>query len=94
VLGKYQNAEDGVEFGFQRYQGQYMPAHKAFLEVNGTANARGLHMVFDDATGIRSVSAESATKADGWYTLDGRKLAGKPTVSGVYVNNGRKVVIK
>jgi hypothetical protein len=50
--------------------------------------------VFDDATGIRSVSAESATKADGWYTLDGRKLAGKPTVSGVYVNNGRKVVIK
>ncbi|MBQ6768844.1 MAG: hypothetical protein IJP46_09325 [Prevotella sp.] len=30
----------------------------------------------------------------GWYTLDGCRLNGKPTTSGIYVNNGRKVVIK
>ena len=97
VLGKYKNAEDGVEFGFQRYQGDYLPAHKAFLEVNGTANARGLHMVFDDATGIRSIDNGQLTidnLAGAWYSLDGRRLSGKPTKSGVYVNNGRKVVIK
>ena len=97
VLGKYQNAEDGVEFGFQRYQGEYMPAHKAFLKVDGAANARGLHMVFDDATGIRSIDNGQLTidnLAGAWYSLDGRRLSGKPTVSGVYVNNGRKVVIK
>jgi hypothetical protein len=29
-----------------------------------------------------------------WYTLDGRRLNGKPTQRGVYVSNGRKVVIK
>ena len=29
-----------------------------------------------------------------WYTLDGRKLIGKPTQKGVYIVNGRKVVIK
>ena len=29
-----------------------------------------------------------------WYTLDGRKLSKKPTASGVYINNGRKTVIK
>jgi hypothetical protein len=29
-----------------------------------------------------------------WYTLDGRKLQGKPTTKGVYINNGRSVVIK
>jgi len=29
-----------------------------------------------------------------WYTLDGRKLNGKPTKPGLYINNGRKVVIK
>ena len=32
--------------------------------------------------------------ADVWYTLDGRKLNGKPTAKGIYVNGGRKVVIK
>ena len=29
-----------------------------------------------------------------WYTLDGRRLSGKPTKSGVYINGGRKVVVK
>ena len=31
---------------------------------------------------------------DGWFTLDGRKLDGKPSAKGVYINNGRKTVIK
>ncbi len=29
-----------------------------------------------------------------WYTLDGRKLSGKPTKAGLYIVNGKKVVIK
>ena len=29
-----------------------------------------------------------------WYTLDGRKLSGKPTTKGLYIHNGRKVVVK
>ena len=29
-----------------------------------------------------------------WYTLDGRRLNGKPTKKGIYINNGRKVVIR
>ena len=31
--------------------------------------------------------------ADSWYSLDGRRLNGKPTQRGVYLNNGKKVVI-
>ena len=30
----------------------------------------------------------------GWYTIDGRRLSGKPTRSGIYIHNGVKVVIK
>ena len=30
----------------------------------------------------------------GWYTLDGVKLSGKPTAKGIYINNGKKIVIK
>ena len=43
-------------------------------------------------TGISTVSTASET--DGWYSLDGRKLDGKPAKKGVYINNGKKVVIR
>ena len=29
-----------------------------------------------------------------WYTTDGRRLPSKPTAKGVYVNNGKKIMIK
>ena len=53
------------------------------LDANGT-------------TVIREVSTEtmSAIAADGWYTLNGVKLQGVPTEKGIYINNGKKVVIK
>ena len=36
---------------------------------------------------------DSTDKADAaWYSLDGRKLEGKPTKKGVYIHNGRVVV--
>ena len=31
---------------------------------------------------------------DGWYTIDGVRLSGKPSTKGIYINNGKKVVIK
>ena len=33
-------------------------------------------------------------KAGAWFTLDGRKLDGKPTKAGLYIHGGRKVVVK
>ena len=29
-----------------------------------------------------------------WYTLDGRKLSGRPTQRGMYIHNGKTVVVK
>lgn len=85
-------------FGFHKYEGTTMAARKAFVLINGSnvALARSLTMVFDDATGIKSVQGERFTVngSDAWFTLDGRRLQGKPTKSGVYVNNGKKIVIK
>ena len=40
-----------------------------------------------------SVKREDAAAA-GWYMLDGRKLSGTPTQKGIYIVNGKKVVIK
>ena len=45
------------------------------------------------STGISELTIPDSVKGD-FYTLDGRKLDGKPTKKGVYIVNGRKVVIK
>jgi hypothetical protein len=31
---------------------------------------------------------------DGWWTMDGIRLSGKPAKRGIYINNGKKIVIK
>ena len=33
-------------------------------------------------------------QSDEWYTTDGRKLPGKPSEKGVYINNGKTVYVK
>jgi hypothetical protein len=57
----------------------------------------------NETTGIITMSDEFATPhsaqqrrskmSDVWYTLDGRKLDGKPTKKGLYIHNGNKLVI-
>jgi len=46
-----------------------------------------------EVTAIRSIEVSPETKSL-WYTLDGKRLSGKPTQKGIYVRNGRKVVVK
>ena len=50
------------------------------------------------ASGITVVSpatdADGDVRAPGWYAVDGMRLDGKPTARGIYIHNGRKVVIK
>ena len=48
-----------------------------------------------NATGILTTNFTNPTNSDNeWYSLDGCRLNGKPTAKGIYINNGRKVVIK
>lgn len=69
-----------------------------YVPANGGAGARAFVMDFGDGdgeqTGIISITADQRSTDGATYTLDGRKLNGKPTAKGVYIQNGRKVVIK
>jgi hypothetical protein len=80
-------------------------ACRAYFQLNGitagdpTNGVRVFVLNFgDEQTGIKEIYDLPIydLRFDGgaWYTLDGRKLDGKPSQRGVYVNNGRKVVIK
>ena len=50
----------------------------------------------DDTTAIEGsmFNVQSSMFNDGWYDLNGRRLNGKPTAKGVYINNGKKYVVK
>ncbi len=69
-------------------------ANKAWLEIPASANgARQLKIVFADAT--TSIHNAQFTIDNGdWFDLNGRKLDKMPTKKGVYIQNGKKVVIK
>ena len=48
-----------------------------------------------ETTGIGELDTKTGELSfDGWWTLDGTKLSGKPTKKGLYINNGKKIVIK
>ena len=48
----------------------------------------------DGTTGIMEILQPVGSDAGAWYSLDGRKLDAKPTKKGVYIQNGKKIVIK
>ena len=71
-----------------------LAAGKCWIQLTKSAGARRLGIVIGgDATGIAGVSGRAADH-DGWYDLNGRRLAGKPGVKGLYVVDGKKVVVK
>ena len=83
--------------------GAYIGAQRAFFRLKGIAagdthnQARAFVLNFGDSetTGILSTTnLTNYTNSDAWYDLSGRRLSGKPTQKGLYINNGRKVVIK
>lgn len=65
---------------------------KCYLDLNGVAPARGvLGFGNDGSTGIQGIDVE-ATKDEEWYDLQGRRIQ-KPTKAGIYIVNGKKVVV-
>ena len=44
-------------------------------------------------TSIDIVNHDPLTNNQSWYTIDGRRLSGMPTTKGIYIHNGRKVVM-
>jgi len=78
--------------GFYKYTGATLGANKVFLALDAAVSAGIPGFVFqfeENVTGVNSVQREQS-----YYTLDGCQLNGKPTQKGLYIYNGKKVVIK
>ena len=75
--------------------GATIGAQRAYFQLISSSPAKQFVLTFgeDDATGISLTPTLSDGEGE-WFDLSGRKLAGKPTIKGIYVNGGRKVSIK
>ena len=77
--------------------GFWSAAHKAWLVLpKSLFQGSGAPFLglpgWEETTGIVPVGVNSE---DGeWYTLQGLKIGKKPTTAGVYIHNGRKVIVK
>ena len=72
-------------------------ATKAYLDLTANSGARMIYV--QDADGsvsaINTISGEVTVKAaEGWYTINGVKLEAAPAQKGIYIHNGKKVVVK
>ena len=83
--------------------GARIGAQRAYFKIGGEGALLARRLTsfsidFGDGeeTGIISVhdSGFTVNGSDVWYTLDGRRLDGKPTQRGIYINNGKKTIIK
>lgn len=77
-----------------------LKAHSAYLQlltndVFTNEGTRAISMEFEDGvtTGLIQIATGEAEDGD-WYGIDGIKFNQKPTQRGVYINNGRKVIVK
>lgn len=70
----------------------------AYLQLKNPSNANAKTVIyldwFGDTTGIHGMTAPSqVTSGKTYYTLDGRKVT-SPTQKGIYIINGKKIIIK
>jgi len=74
--------------------GASIGACRAYFQVNSTSGVRAFVLNFGEVDGISLTPSPSRGGEGSIYTLNGVKLDKMPTRKGLYINNGRKVVIK
>ncbi len=102
-LGENENQSgeviDGNQQCFYKWVKGDAKSNFAYLQLENPSNATGAKTViyldwFGDTTGIHDMTAPSqVTSGKTYYTLDGRKVT-SPTQKGIYIINGKKIIIK
>ena len=72
-------------------------AFRAYFSLSSGANVRAFNLNFIDSesTGIKGLGSEvNGQQPEAWHDLSGRRLVGQPMRKGIYIKQGRKVIIK
>lgn len=83
---------------FVRTESGTIPAYKCYLVLEkNSVPVPVLPIVRRDITGIKSIDngqLVTDNEVGAWYSIDGCRLNGKPAKKGIYINQGKKIVIK
>ena len=72
-----------------------LKAHRCYIDMSGSTAAPVLSLVDGSGTtSLENVRWQTDDEVGEWFTLDGRKLSAKPTTKGLYIFNGKKVVVR
>ena len=77
--------------GFRLQNTGTIAANKAYLSLPNSDTDK-INVSLGGATGIKGIAADNEDNG-AWYTLDGVKVNEKPTVKGLYIHHGKKVVV-
>lgn len=97
-LDKEDQVIDGNQQCFYKWVKGNVKRNLAYLQLKNPSNANAKTIIyldwFGDTTGIHGMTAPSqVTSSKTYYTLDGRKVT-SPTQKGIYIINGKKIIIK
>ena len=97
-LDKEDQVIDGNQQCFYKWVKGNVNRNFAYLQLKNPSNANAKTIIyldwFGDTTGIHGMTAPSqVTSGKTYYTLDGRKVT-SPTQKGIYIINGKKIIIK
>lgn len=82
--------------------GSYVPPFRAYMIGGGAPSYAiawdGIVEEFDDVTEVKTIETKktvaSEKTSEGWWTMNGMRLTDKPKKAGLYIFNGKMVVVK
>ena len=83
--------------GFYQYhpKDNTLPPYIAWLALSDIPGGNELLISFDGKpTGIETMFDGGEQSPDVWFDLQGRKLNGKPSLPGLYIVNGKKIMVR
>lgn len=74
----------------------YVKPFRAYLRINASSAPEFISINWGDGTTsiVPLDKSQVHQDADGWYTITGFRLPGKPTEKGIYIHKNNKVVVK
>ena len=97
VLGINDTALSGNrgKLGFWRSSLTKIGNWRAYLDMGTASRAKGFFFLLDSdtPTGLSRIENNEDSIRTPWYTLDGRAMGELPSKRGVYIHNGKKIII-
>ena len=100
TLGRPTGDTSYNHLGFYPYHpvNDILPSYVAWIASSDIPSGARWELLFDDddVTALKDIAPSLSQEEQPWYDLQGRKISEgpKPTAKGLYIVNGRKVVIK